>query len=148
MQRDAAERRQSPRHRVRDLAELASGQVLLNVRVDDISETGCGVVILNHTYKIEDQLGATGLLSFRPTRAGDPTVVLPVVLCDLRRVGSMLRYGLRFRQLTPRQSSRLATLMADLVPETADSQGPYGARDATSPAWNGPDRQPATISPG
>ena len=77
MQRDAAERRQSPRHSVRDLAELASGQVLLNVRVDDISETGCGVVILNQTYKVEDQLGATGLLSFRPTRAGDPAVVLP-----------------------------------------------------------------------
>ncbi len=148
MQRDAAERRQSPRHSVRDLAELASGQVLLNVRVDDISETGCGVVILNQTHKVEDQLGATGLLSFRPTRAGDPAVVLPVLLCDLRRVGSTLRYGLRFRQLTPRQSSRLATLMADLVPETADTAVSYGSREATSSAWNGPDRQAAASSPG
>ena len=148
MQRDAAERRQSPRHSVRDLAELASGQVLLNVRVDDISETGCGVVILNQTYKVEDQLGATGLLSFRPTRAGDPAVVLPVLLCDLRRVGSTLRYGLRFRQLTPRQSSRLATLMADLVPEAADTEISYGSRGAANHAWKGSDRQPAATSPG
>ena len=148
MQRDAAERRQSPRHSVRDLAELASGQVLLNVRVDDISATGCGVVILNHTHKIEDQLGTTGLLSFRPTRPGDPAVVLPVLVCDLRRVGSTLRYGLRFRQLTPRQSSRLAILMADLVPETADPEVPYGSREATSVAWDGSDRQSATSSPG
>ena len=45
---------------------------------------------------VEDQLGATGLLSFRPPRAGDPAVVLPVLLCEARRVGSTLRYGLRF----------------------------------------------------
>ena len=147
MQRDAAERRQSPRHRVRDVAELASGQVLLTVRVDDISETGCGVVILNPTYKVEDQLGATGLLSFRPTRAGDPAVVLPVLLCDLRRVGSTMRYGLRFRQLTPRQSSRLATLMADLVPELAASELLYGSREAASSAWKNSDRQTPAISP-
>ncbi len=148
MHRDAAERRQSPRHSVRDIAELASGQVLLTVRVDDISETGCGVVILNPLYRVEYQLGATGLLSFRPTRAGDPAVVLPVLLCDLRQVGSTMRYGLRFRQLTPRQSSRLATLMADLVPELAASEVLYGSREAASAAWSGSDRQTVAISPG
>ena len=148
MQRDAAERRHSPRHNVRDIAELASGHVLVTVRVDDISDTGCGVVIMNPMYKVEDQLGATGLLSFRPTRAGDPTVVLPVLLCDLRRVGSTLRYGLRFRQLTPRQSSRLATLMADLVPESSESGMSCGAQEATSATWTGSDRPTAASSPG
>ncbi len=148
MQRDAAERRHSPRHNVRDIAELASGHVLVTVRVDDISDTGCGVVITNSMYEVEDQLGATGLLSFRPTRAGDPTVVLPVLLCDLRRVGSTLRYGLRFRQLTPRQSSRLAALMADMVPESSDPEVPHGARTATGATWTGSDRQSATSSPG
>ncbi len=135
MYQDAAERRQSPRHSVRDIAELASGQVLITVRVDDISESGCGVVIVNQMHGIEDQIGATGLLSFRPTRTGDPAVVLPVLLCEHSRVGSTLRYGLRFRQLTPRQSSRLATLMQDLVPELADSKMPNGAQNAVGLAW-------------
>ena len=147
MQRDAAERRQSPRHSVRDIAELASGQVLLTVRVDDISETGCGVVILNPMFRVEEQLGATGLLSFRPTRPGDPAVVLPVLLCDLRRVGSTMRYGLRFRQLTPRQSSRLASLMAELVPELAASEMLYGSQEAANSAWSGSDRPAVAISP-
>ena len=147
MHRDAAERRQSPRHSVRDIAELASGQVLLTVRVDDISDTGCGVVILSQIHAVEDQLGATGLLSFRPSRAGDPAVVLPVMLCELRRVGSTLRYGLRFRQLTPRQSSRLATLMQDLVPEADDAGVPYDARKAVGPAWNASDRRLVGPSP-
>ena len=148
MHSNAAERRQAPRHSVRDIAELASGQVLLSVRVEDISETGCGVVILNRMHEVADQLGATGLLSFRPSRTGDPAVVLPVLLCDLRKVGSTLRYGLRFRQLTPRQSSRLATLMADLVPEPTESAAPYGSQEATSAAWAGSDRQSASSSPG
>ncbi len=147
MYKDAAERRQSPRHSVRDVAELASGQVLITVRVDDISDSGCGVVIMDQLHGIENHLGATGLLSFKPTRPGDPTVVLPVLLCELRRVGSTLHYGLRFRQLTPRQSGRLASLMQDLVPELAGSEIPHSARKAIGLAWTSPKRDHAEASP-
>lgn len=109
------DRRASPRYSVTCLAELASGDAVASVRVGDVSDTGCRVLILDPAEGLPDRFDETGLLSIRPSGREKSGVVVPVQLRHVQVDARGLHYGLEFRPMSPRQAARLAGVVADLT---------------------------------
>ncbi len=103
----AAERRTAPRFETSFAAELASGTVLVSVTVQDLSATGCGVVIVGDDPDLPDRVGVHGLLHLPALERGTYGTILPVTLRNVRIDDRQLVYGLEFGSLLAHQTRKL-----------------------------------------
>ena len=102
-----AERRTAPRFETSFAAELASGTVLVLVTVQDLSATGCGVVIVGGDPDLPDRVGIRGLLHLPAVDRGTYGTILPVTLRNMRIEERHLVYGLEFGPLLAHQTRKL-----------------------------------------
>ena len=102
-----AERRTAPRFETSFAAELASGTVLVPVTVQDLSATGCGVVIVGDDPDLPDRIGVRGLLHLPAMDRGTYGTILPVTLRNVRVEDRLLIYGLEFDSLLAHQTRKL-----------------------------------------
>lgn len=101
------ERRTAPRFSTSFAAELASGTVLVPVTVQDLSVTGCGVVIAGGDPDLPDKVGGRGLVHLPAVDRGTYGTVLPVALRNVRHAGRLVIYGLEFGPLLAHQTRKL-----------------------------------------
>ena len=108
----SVERRVAPRFTVKCTGELASGNAVVDVTVNDMSVTGCGIEIDGDPAAT---LGGAGVLSLGPSDGGTPPVMLPVVISNHCVVGDRARLGLQFRRLSMGQMRNLIGVMDGMI---------------------------------
>lgn len=107
----AAERRVAPRFQTSFDAELASGTVLVPVRVQDLSISGCGILIMSGDPDLPDKLGGRGLLHLPTMHRGTFGTILSVSLRNVRVDAGQIIYGLEFGALLPHQARKLQAVL-------------------------------------
>lgn len=107
----AIDRRTAPRFSTSFAAELASGTVLVSVTVQDLSITGCGIVIASGDPDLPDKIGSRGILHFPAVGPGTYGTVLPVTLRNVRAERGRLFYGLEFAPLLTHQTRKLMEVL-------------------------------------